>query len=377
MSGRHLALLLAGALALAGCETPRPASSGPTAVSDSPSATQAATGTAVSTAEATRTPDLPAPTSEDTAVWELLDVPEGPPPRDSHTWTVDGAGEVAYLFGGQGGNATPSAVLGDLWAFDLASDSWRAVSPEGDVPPARFGHNAAWVDGIGLVIFAGQGGPTTFYNDVWAYDPDANAWTALPNDGAAPVPRYGSCAGLGPDGRLWISHGFTQDGTRFSDTWAYDFEAGAWSEVTPDGNGPVARCLHGCWWTPEGRFALYAGQTTGVIALGDLWALDPDAGAWEKFDAEPTPERNLYAYAPWGDDMLIFGGQGADELFRSDLVRIDPDLVVVTIDVPGVIPPGRQAAQLIADVNGERLLLFGGRNENGPGFDVWQLTPPE
>jgi len=81
--------------------------------------------------------------------------------------------KTAYLFGGQASDGT---ALGDLWAYDLANDAWSQIDASG--PPARFGHNAAWVDGIGLVVFAGQAGPTTFYGDLWAYDPDANRWLA-------------------------------------------------------------------------------------------------------------------------------------------------------------------------------------------------------
>ena len=333
-------------------------------------ATGRATAAPTATASAPRTPDLPATTPPGTAVWEQLTADAGPRPREAHSWTVDGDGAVAYLFGGRAGDT----VYGDLWAFDLAADTWTELEPEGDAPPARFGHNAAWVEDIGLVVFAGQAG-TTFYNDLWAYDPAAGAWAALPGQGDAPVPRYGSCAALGPDGRLWVSHGFTQEGNRFSDTRAYDFDAGAWSDETPDGDVPVARCLHGCWWTPERRFALYAGQTTGVTALGDLWALDP-GGAWGRMEEPPSGERNLYAFAPWGEDVLVFGGQAADGLFRSDLLRFDAELVGATIDVPSVIPPGRQGAQLVPDVERGRILLFGGLNENGALGDLWTLTPP-
>ena len=56
--------------------------------------------------------------------------------------------------------------------------SWRAAAS----PPARFGHDAAWAGGVGLVIFAGQAG-TTFFDDLWAYDPAANAWRRQPVGG--------------------------------------------------------------------------------------------------------------------------------------------------------------------------------------------------
>ena len=138
---------------------------------------------------------------------------------------------------------------------------WSLSTADG--PPARFGHNAAWVDGVGLVIFAGQS-PATFYNDLWAYDPAAERWRKLPAAATlrlratAAAPRSGLTAGCGS---ATASPARAQ---RFADTRAYDFATHAWTDETPAGERPVERCLHGCWWTDDGRLALYAGQTTGV-----------------------------------------------------------------------------------------------------------------
>ena len=202
---------------------------------------------------------------------------------------MTGDGRSALLFGGRDG----TTVFGDLWSYDLGSDAWTELSP-GAGPEARFGHEAVWVDGVGLVVFAGQSG-ATFFNDLWAYDPAAATWTELPGSGDVPVSRYGTCGAVGPDGRLWISHGFTSDGVRFSDTRAYDFDAGAWADETPDGPRPVERCLHGCWWTDDGALALYAGQTTGTLALDDYWTLAD--GEWSEVTTALPPGRNLYARA--------------------------------------------------------------------------------
>ena len=170
--------------------------------------------------------------------WRKLEPGDGPDAREDHTWTLDPSTRTGYLFGGRDG----STVYDDIWAFDLASDTWRELDPGGKGPAARFGHEAVWVDGVGLVVWAGQAGPTAFFDDLWAYDPAANDWSRLPNDGPKPVARYGSCSAVGEDGRLWISHGFTSEGVRFSDTRAYDFDAGTWTDETPDG-APARRAL--------------------------------------------------------------------------------------------------------------------------------------
>ena len=308
----------------------------------------------------------PGPSAEATLAWSPLDAP-GPAAREDHTWTADTTAGIAYLFGGRDG----ATVLGDLWAFDLAADTWTELAP-GSPPPARFGHEAAWVEDIGLVIFAGQAGPT-FFNDVWAYDPDANAWRQLPSSGDVPVQRYGTCSAIGSDGRLWISHGFTSDGVRFSDTRAYDFASGAWTDETPAGARPVERCLHACWLTDTGELALFGGQTTGTAALGDRWVLAGDA--WREAEGTQPPPRNLPAHARLAGETLIFGGQGLDAGFHGDLWLLrDDEEGAIALEPAGDAPPPRSGAALVSDPDRARVLLFGGRNADGALADAWELA---
>ena len=308
--------------------------------------------------------------------WRQLEPGGGPAAREDHTWTLDPAARVAYLFGGRDG----ARVDRDLWAFDLATDTWARLTPQNDGPTGRFGHEAVWVDGLGVVVWAGQAGPTTFFDDLWAYDPATNRWSQLPNGGATPLARYGSCAALGPDGRLWISHGFTEDGTRFADTRAYDFASGRWSDETPDGRVPVNRCLHGCWWTDDGDLVLYAGQTTGVQALGDLWTLgDPGgaAAAWARVDGDLPENRNLYAFARHRDSIVVFGGRGLGNTYHRDLFAVDDaTLAIEPLQADGARPPGRAGATFIDDPAGGRLVLFGGRTASRALDDTWELTLP-
>lgn len=351
-----------------------PASSDAAAPSTSP--TQSAAATQTPTPSATTEPSV-ASSPATAAAWSQLE-PTGSRPRarEDGTWTEQPASRTAYLFGGRDG----SVVFDDLWAFDLDTNRWTRLAPEGRTPPRRFGHEAVWVDGIGVVIFAGQAGPTTFYDDLWAYDPVANTWRRLPGDGARPIARYGSCAALGPDGRLWISHGFTEDGTRFADTRAYDFVVGRWSDETPAGRVPVSRCLHGCWWTDDGRLALYAGQTTGVEALGDLWSLagaGTSAAAWTRATGELPKDRNLYAFARHGDAIVVVGGRGLGKTFLNDVFTIDAStLEVRRLKVTGPKPPGRGGAMLIDDPAGGRVILFGGKTKGGALADLWELSLP-
>ena len=358
MRGRAV---LALTVLLAGCGAePGPTGSQPTSPSAAPSERPSQSPPTSQVAEPSTAPPP--------AAWERIDT-AGPAAREDHTWTVAVPGRLAILFGGRDG----ATVFDDLWAYDLDTDAWTELAPAPG-PAARFGHEAVWVDDLGLVVFAGQAG-AAFFNDLWAYDPDRNAWTELPSRGDVPVPRYGTCSAIGPDERLWISHGFTSDGARFQDTRAYDFETGTWTDETPDGALPVERCLHACWWTVDGAFVLYGGQTTGTLALDDRWALED--GGWTSSGGNPTA-RNLYAQgrSESADDgaTLIFGGQALDGSYLRDTWLVADDDRAIEVTVEGELPSERAGAAMVIDSGAGRVLIFGGRNGAGSLADVWSLS---
>jgi hypothetical protein len=227
------------------------------------------------------------------------------------------------------------------------------------------------VDEVGVVVFGGQAG-ATFFNDLWAYDPAEGSWRELPARGDVPVARYGSCAAIGPEGRLWISHGFTSEQARFNDTLAYDFATGTWTDETPDDPLPINRCLHGCWWTETGELALFGGQTTGTVALGDLWLLAE--GAWTQVEGALPMARNLYARVRLDSATLGFGGQALDETFLADAFLLrDGDADAVALDPSGPAPAPRAGAAMILDSERGRILMFGGRDAERAYDDVWEL----
>jgi N-acetylneuraminic acid mutarotase len=314
---------------------------------------------------------IPQPTGlppADALAWTDISPARGPAAREDHTWTVDGDGRFAYLFGGRDGGQ----AFDDLWRFDLASDTWQKLAPRGPRPAARFGHNAVWTTDVGLVVFAGQRG-ADFFGDLWAYDPTTERWDELPANGAAPKARYGSCMINGPDGRLWISHGFTFAG-RFDDTRAYDLATQRWSSIAPDGRRPGERCLHDCFTSATGELVLYGGQDNATASLGDLWVTRSD-GTWQRRDDPRSGARRLYAVAEAGPEAWVFGGLGADNDALGDLWRIDREtLEFERVSVSGTVPSARYGATLISDAARGRLLLFGGQGQRARA-DVWQLGP--
>jgi hypothetical protein len=119
---------------------------------------------------------------------------------------------------------------------------------------------------------------------------------------------------------------------------------------------------------------LYGGQTNGVAALGDVWALDPIAGSWTQGPEPFAPARQLYALASDGSGAFVFGGGALDGGYLDDMWKIEPvTLELVPVDL-GANPPARSGAALIVDSLGRRLLLFGGKDGDGFLGDMWEVA---
>lgn len=295
--------------------------------------------------------------------------------REGQTWTVDPSSALAYVFGGRGPHE-----LNDLWAYDLSSDAWTKITPAGTLPPARADHIAVWIDGLGLVIAGGRSG-TKVLDDLWAYDPNANAWRTLATSGARPDPRSGACAAVRTDGRLWLAGGAAADGTLLADVWSYDPAKSAWTKVAIPGAAPEARDGASCWWTVDDRFAVYGGHGATAGALGDLWTLQgagTNAPTWADAGAPAAPPRSRAAASVATDSIVVAGGADAAGKPLSDVVAFDAQTLVARLytggSAAGATPDARFGASLIDDPGSERLVMFGGKTASASTAEVWSLT---
>jgi hypothetical protein len=309
----------------------------------------------------------PAAPSGASAGWQRLS-PAGPQPdpRKDHSLTYDAAADTLYLFGGRAGGA----ALDDLWTFQASSGAWTRLQPPAPAPAARFGHNAAFDAARGrLVIFGGQAG-STFFNDAWAFDP-RSGWKQIGAQ-AGPSPRYGAGGALDLDtGLFYISHGFTSQG-RFDDTWRLALGEDAWRSASPSGGRPLARCLlRAVWHRGESALYLFGGQSNSAPYHNDLWRLD--SSGWSELKTEPRPSpRNLYAadYDESAGRLLLFGGRSQDGN-KADLWSFSEggwsQLSV------GDGPSARNGHDIAMMAESQSLFLFGGAGDQGELNDLWQL----
>ncbi len=313
----------------------------------------------------------PAATSAASLIWRKLDI-TGPTARRDHSMTLNPEDGRIYLFGGR----ARGVASNDLWIFDPNASSWSLVATSGASPAERFGHNAFY-DRVNkrLVIALGQQDGSTFFDDVWAFDPATSAWTDIGGTSSnKPEVRYG--AGGAHDeaeNRILISHGFTDRG-RFDDTWIFDLASNRWITIATDGAVPVKRCLTRCLWQPSNQqMLLYGGQTDDTPFLGDQWSLDTTDGAWAEQKPALNPgARNLFGATlnATGDRWYIFGGNTPDgpsaDSWTYDLAASAWSKLEASSP-----PPARYSAD--AAIAGNSLFVFGGHNGSAEVGDTWAL----
>ncbi len=343
-----------------------PTTTAPAPAGDEMTTTTISPPAPTTTAAPTTTTAPPAP---DPAAWrQVATTGAAPPPRQNAVLGYDAAANTVYLHGGRSGGES----LNDLWALDLDAGAWTELPGSGAGPTPRFSHTGVWdAQRNRFVVFSGEGqGFGDFFSDVWAYDPAAAAWEELAPNGAGPSNRYGSCAGYDQAGdRFLITHGFTDSG-RFDDTWAFDLAANTWTDVTPDGALPGARCLHACGYEPAtGALVMFGGQDDDVAFLDETWSFD--GSAWAQGPAGPSA-RKFPGLAPVGGGIAVFGGDtaGGD---AGDTWHLAGGTWAEL--APAAAPSPREGPAATSDAAATLMVIFGGRGPDGELSDTWVFTP--
>jgi N-acetylneuraminic acid mutarotase len=154
-----------------------------------------------------------------TNTWKDL-TPEGTKPLKRCLLEADfsGISESVYLFGGCSSGFGP-CPQGDLWSFDLKSNTWTELVPTGPAPSAR--ENPALVVEPrtgGLILFGGNaGGPV---NDLWKYDPAANTWNEITLAGPSARKSHDAVYDAAHN-RLFLFGGSTANGA-VNDLWVLE-----------------------------------------------------------------------------------------------------------------------------------------------------------
>ena len=135
-----------------------------------------------------------------TSTWHQATSATKPPARLFHAMAVDESSHVAYTYSGGDTQAFSGPFLKDLWAFDLASETWSKVSTQGAPTLGRINFGMTF-DAVSreLVVVAGHDdGPIGNQNEVWTMNVDSKTWTRAPGGDTLKTPSTQQCV-FAPD----------------------------------------------------------------------------------------------------------------------------------------------------------------------------------
>ena len=109
-------------------------------------------------------------------------------------------GGLIYAIGGQHHHDNPLVVQNTVESYNPFTDAWtvRAPLPQGVSHVA----NSTFPYGTRIVVAGGEVAHLDSVDDVWAYDPGANRWTAM-----TPLPSAHASGVAGPVGSRWVYTG--------------------------------------------------------------------------------------------------------------------------------------------------------------------------
>ncbi len=135
-----------------------------------------------------------------TLAWRALAPATKPPARLFHAMAMDDSARTAYVYGGGDANAFAGPFLTDLWALDVAAETWKAVTTSGKAPNGRIKHGLTFdTTQKQLLMFGGHDdGEIGNENDVYALDVSSHAWSRLPGGDTINKPSSATCV-FAPD----------------------------------------------------------------------------------------------------------------------------------------------------------------------------------
>jgi hypothetical protein len=249
--------------------------------------------------------------------WTALAAAGAPSPRGWHSAIFTGT--EMLVWGGE--DPASRRLLSSGAAYRVATSAWRALPTEG-APSARRYHSCVWT-GSEMVIWGGDGDAVhdQGLGDGRRYDPVRDRWHDVASDGA-PAARWAHTAvWTGRQMLIWGGLGCSRtragEPTTCGDGAAYDPEANAWTPI-PDGNGaPSARSSHSAVWT--GQVMLVWGGSSDACADGssgpcaDGGAYDPVSRRWSALPSATPAQPRAGHVAVWtGQALFVWGGAGPD-----------------------------------------------------------------
>eukprot|EP00164_Ancoracysta_twista_P001475 GFYU01001925.1.p1 GENE.GFYU01001925.1~~GFYU01001925.1.p1 ORF type:complete len:604 (-),score=184.61 GFYU01001925.1:301-2112(-) len=267
-----------------------------------------------------------------------------------------------FVFGGGG----PGRVFDDYFLLDAERNNWSIPETSGAPPGDRAGHAAVLTEDNCLLIFGGSAGPQALLNDLFVLDMDALEWWAPETQGELPSKRVGHTATLA--GNKMIVFGGCEESDVWTDNKVYVLNIETWTWFVPEVRGevPSPRSAHSATVVNGNKMIVYGG-IDGKQRLDDLYVLDTDTWTWQcPFTTGVVPPgRSSHTATLVRDKLAIYGGWCMDD----DGDRCVDDLYLLDVasfrwsrpTLAGSNTPKPRANHTAAAI-GSKLFVYGGRD---------------
>ncbi|WWC88764.1 uncharacterized protein L201_003677 [Kwoniella dendrophila CBS 6074] len=272
---------------------------------------------------------------------------DSPIPRVGHASAM--ADRIMIVWGGDTKVEVDDPQDEGLYILDLRSQEWTSV-PVQRGPVGRYGHAVCLVEGK-FYVFGGQA-DGAFMNDLWMYDikqlsGTSHKWEQIQYTTPAPPRRTGHILVAGNNNKLYLFGG-TDGNYHYNDTWSFDVNTGAWTELSCIGYIPLPREGHAAAIVDDTIY-VFGGRDVKGKDLGDLAAFKLSNQRWYMFQnmgPSPTP-RSGHAMVAAAGKIFVVGGEANQALTE---VRDDPAqmhiLDTTKIKYPPDTQPPRNASSL-------------------------------
>jgi len=240
----------------------------------------------------------------------LIDANGPLPVRTQPTMAYDGY--QVMMFGGKG-DSSLRGVFHDTWLW--ASGAWTLQSPTTS-PVGIFGAKAAFVDGVGTVVFGGENAYGYMTPDTWLWHGDTKNWEPL-TTAHSPAGRRFHCMASNNAFAFSVVLLFGGESTnqQFNDTWIFDQTD--WVKLGP-AHSPSARSNACMAYDPVNAIWVMFGGTNEYGYLNETWVFDGSDWSFVGYNGPSGRAGAQMVYDAQTGKCLLFGGQSATDSYASD-----------------------------------------------------------
>ena len=271
------------------------------------------------------------------------------------------------LYGGDDEGSLELPLPTETWVWLDADQTWRE-NTTGGAPATALDGALALVDSDGgpmqVVQVAGFDSAKGFADTAGAYRVDGGVWSTPGGTGDPGHLRGAAAASNGYSGFVFGGTGVDDNDSSAAYFVNASFGFLSFSPVVGGPPPPAARHDARLAWHPGiGKYVLYGGVTQNGSALRDTWTFSPAEG-WVLVDgvaedAGVQPPARVDAMMAWdGDELLLFGGRDEDGELRDDTYAFQPDGGSWSVRAESTRPAPRASAAFAYD--GDRAILHGG-----------------